>query len=605
MMWFSGEDANSLKIGYATGTSATSWTKHQHPGLTAGSPGSWDDHSVFFPRVLYHNGLYEMWYGGMRSMTDRRIGYATTSDGIHWRKSSENPVLIPGPTGSWDGGVLLVGDILFDGHVYHMWYSGAIDPKEEMGAWPIGYAISPRGTSVTVSQTYATVGDPVRISVRVADPARLSFLAEIYSQEGEVVNRIELFDDGLHEDGLAADGFFSNSWIPKGEEHYFVDLKLKFQKKEFRLKDAAAFTTVGAITYEGLKFLDDATPHPGDTILVKLVLRNHGRTASARSVEASISAADSLVRDITTFSPTYGDIEPGGNATTIGYYRLFIDPDCPPNTDVRLNISISSSGIFLWQDAFIFRVIPQWWRTEWAYALYVLIILGSVIGTVRYVEVKKLKRRIRQLERERALERERTRISQDMHDEVGARLTEIGILSELAKKDIEDPRQAELQIQKISQTSREVIANIGEIIWAINAKNDSLDDLVAYMREYTSKYLGATAIKCTFDFPDAVPTLHLSTEARRNIFLVVKETLHNVVKHSGATEVLMRISSSARNIEITIEDHGKGFDITQSSRFGNGLRNMEKRMKDIGGTFAISSKLGQGTKVVIGVRHML
>jgi signal transduction histidine kinase len=129
-----------------------------------------------------------------------------------------------------------------------------------------------------------------------------------------------------------------------------------------------------------------------------------------------------------------------------------------------------------------------------------------------------------------------------------------------------------------------------------------LDDLAAYLRQYASKFLETAAIPCTFDIPDAVPALHLSAEARRNIFLVVKETLHNIVKHSGAADVRLRLSIDSQNIEIKIEDSGKGFDAAQPSRFGNGLRNMQKRMNDIGGTFALSSKPGQGTKVVIGLR---
>jgi len=607
-MWYAGEDPKFLNIGFAAGTDTITWRKHPEPVLTSGSPGSWDEHSVFFPRVLHNNGLYEMWYDGMRTMAtpgmvgaDHRIGYAESSDGIHWRKSRENPVLVPGSLGSWDGGLVLVGDILFDGRTYHMWYSGVNEPSAEVGAWRTGYAVSPKGIDISVNSAFVHPGDPVQIGVKTTKKAEWTFSGEIRSSSGKIVDNLDFADKFNPIEGTSSTVYLSATWTSRVEDHYFADLLIKYRNKGFRLHDAAAFTTIGPVVCERIEFVNGTRPVPGDTVLIKLVLGNRGRSAPARSIEASISAADSLVRDIVAFSPTYGDIKPGGSETTVGYYRLFIHPDCPPNTDVRLNLSISSSGIFLWRDAFVFRVLPHWWRTEWAYALYVLVILGSIVGTIRYVEVKKLKRAIEQLEKDRGLERERTRISQDMHDEVGARLTEIGILSELARKDIKDPRQAELQIQKISQTSREVIANISEIIWAINAKNDLLDDLVAYLRDYTSKYLGTTAIKCTFDIPDEVPTHHLSTEARRNIFLVVKETLHNVVKHSGATEVLLRISFSAQNIEITIEDNGKGFGLDHPSRFSNGLRNMEKRMKDIRGLLTIWSRPGEGTKVTLGV----
>jgi signal transduction histidine kinase len=188
-----------------------------------------------------------------------------------------------------------------------------------------------------------------------------------------------------------------------------------------------------------------------------------------------------------------------------------------------------------------------------------------------------------------------------MHDEVGAGLTEIGILSELAKKDIRNPDETGIHMQRISETSREIIASISEIIWAINPKNDLLDDLVAYLRHYTVRYLGSTPITLRFDIPDILPDFHLSAEARRNIFLVMKEALHNIVKHSEATAVFIKVSFAQQHLEIFVEDNGKGFSARDLSRFGNGLLNMEKRMKDIGGTFEIASEPGKGTRVVIGV----
>lgn len=217
-------------------------------------------------------------------------------------------------------------------------------------------------------------------------------------------------------------------------------------------------------------YVDDQTPNPGDTVVVKLVLGNHGTFTVANSVAASLSTKDSWLKGITAESPTYGDISVGGTATTAGYYKLFIDPEYPFNTDVSIDVSIASMGFPLWRDTFTLRILPPWWRTTWAYALYLLLIVGSLGGTLRYVETRKLKRRIKRLEQERALERERARISQDMHDEVGATLTEIAILSELAKK---KPEEAGKQVQQISERAAEVIDSIGEIVWALNPKNDS------------------------------------------------------------------------------------------------------------------------------------
>lgn len=262
----------------------------------------------------------------------------------------------------------------------------------------------------------------------------------------------------------------------------------------------------------------------------------------------------------------------------------------------------NNDGVWNEEGASIVVIItPPFWMTWWFRTLFLVVMLASVGGSIRYVEMKRLKRKIEQLEQERALERERSRISQDMHDEVGAGLSEIGILSELAKKDIRNPDESGVYMQRISETSREVIASISEIIWAINPKNDLLDDLVAYLRHYTTRYLGTTAMKLQFNIPETLPDFHLTAEARRNIFLVLKESLHNIIKHSGATEVIITLSFTQQHLEAVVQDNGKGFTASDISRFGNGLRNMEKRMKDIGGRFVIESNSGEGTRVMLTV----
>ena len=208
---------------------------------------------------------------------------------------------------------------------------------------------------------------------------------------------------------------------------------------------------------------------------------------------------------------------------------------------------------------------------------------------------------MRILEQRQALERERVRISEDMHDEVGASLTEIAILSELAKKSLDKPGEAGTHVQQISDRAAEVIDNIGEIIWAINPKNDSLDNVVAHIRHHTVQYLKLTPMKCTFVVPDGIPSFHLSAEVRRNLFLVVKEAIHNIVKHSRALEVSITISITGGTLEILIEDNGKGFTVGKRLQSGDGLENMDKRIADIGGTFRVESAPGDGTRVAIEV----
>ncbi|MGH7495335.1 MAG: sensor histidine kinase [bacterium] len=244
---------------------------------------------------------------------------------------------------------------------------------------------------------------------------------------------------------------------------------------------------------------------------------------------------------------------------------------------------------------------PPFWKTWWFMSLFCTTCVITIGGGIRYNEIRKLRERLRVLEEQQALERERLRISQDMHDEVGASLTAIAILSELARKDLAESKAAETHVQKISEQAREVIDNIGEIIWAINPRNDPLDNLAAYLRHYAVRYFMMTVIKYHCEFPETMPEVHLSAEVRRNIFLVFKEALHNIVKHAAATEVVLRLTCTAQRLEILIDDNGKGFSPENLSQFCNGLHNMKKRLENIGGTFSIQSRPNCGTQISVVV----
>ena len=246
-------------------------------------------------------------------------------------------------------------------------------------------------------------------------------------------------------------------------------------------------------------------------------------------------------------------------------------------------------------------ITPPFWATWWFRIAFFVVVLLTTGGTIRYVEIQNMKRKIEQLERSQAIERERLRISQDMHDEVGANLTKIAIISELALKNARESDGMATQLQNISQTAREVVDSIGAIVWAINPKNDRLDNLAGYIREYASDYFEMTPIDCRFDFPEQLPDHPLSAEVRRNIFLTLKEAMNNVVKHSGATAVRMRLGFSGRHLEISIEDNGRGFVIDDISRYGNGLINMRKRVETINGKFDIQSQPEGGTRILVNV----
>jgi len=246
-------------------------------------------------------------------------------------------------------------------------------------------------------------------------------------------------------------------------------------------------------------------------------------------------------------------------------------------------------------------ITPPFWKTWWGRTIFFVTIAVSIGGTIRYIAVRKMRRRMQALEQQHALERERLRISRDMHDEVGANLTKISVMSELAMKNRQTPDGGTKELLKISQTSREVIDNIGAILWAINPRNDRLDNLAGYIRESTSEYLEMTPIKYRFDFPELMPGHPLSAEVRRNIFLTMKEAINNVVKHSGATLVELHCRVTDHEVEFGIQDNGRGFIIEDLSRHGSGLLNMKKRIEDINGNLQIESQPGRGTRIRLTV----
>src|SRR6267154_3922568 len=201
---------------------------------------------------------------------------------------------------------------------------------------------------------------------------------------------------------------------------------------------------------------------------------------------------------------------------------------------------------------------------------------------------------------QRALNTERLSISRDIHDNVGSRLTEIILLSELARRNQTKPNELEMHVGRLSNVAREVVRDLDEIVWAVNPKNDFLDNLADYIFEYVENFLGMTSIRFRVDVAEDVPHQPLSSAARHNLFLVVKEALNNVVKHSAATEVWVRAKTENRDLTFEIEDNGKGFE-QQPDGLGNGLGNMEKRVKEVGGRFELESFPTNGTRIKISV----
>jgi signal transduction histidine kinase len=184
----------------------------------------------------------------------------------------------------------------------------------------------------------------------------------------------------------------------------------------------------------------------------------------------------------------------------------------------------------------------------------------------------------------------RNRISADMHDDLGAGMTTISLYSELAKRKLIDNPIPE--IDKISSSANELLSKMNAIIWSMSSSNDTLSNMIAYIRSYAIEYFEDTGVNCKISIPDKLPNIEVIGEIRRNVFLVVKEALNNILKHAKATEVTINLIRVEDGLTLYIHDNGEGIDFEKLRQFGNGLKNMKKRMQDMDIDFTIENKNG-------------
>jgi signal transduction histidine kinase/ligand-binding sensor domain-containing protein len=261
-----------------------------------------------------------------------------------------------------------------------------------------------------------------------------------------------------------------------------------------------------------------------------------------------------------------------------------------------LNIrAANSDGIWNPQPRLILvEIRPPFTQTKEFYALcaFGLLVVSYFIMLRRqlYKKSQKLREQRLQLEKQEALTQERNRIAGEMHDDLGGGLTSIRMLSNRVQKKITDP-DIQTQVDKIAEYSQELVQKMGEIIWAMNSNFDTLDNLIAYIRSYAVRYLDENNIRCIVQRPDEVPDINVSGERRRNLYLAVKESLHNIVKHAEAERVNVQFHIGGV-FEVRVQDNGKGIDPEQINQFGNGLYNMKKRLESIGGSMDVQNHEG-------------
>ena len=248
-------------------------------------------------------------------------------------------------------------------------------------------------------------------------------------------------------------------------------------------------------------------------------------------------------------------------------------------------------------------VVVRFWQTWWFFTLAAAGVLVGVGTTVRVVEKKKYQHQLQVAEQSSALERERARIAQDLHDDLGSSLTRISLLSGLLHADKDNPEQVQLHATKLAQSADQTVRALEEIVWAVRPGSDSLQSLIDYIAHFANELFAGTVTRCRLDLPHDLPARALPPEMRHNIFLIVKEALTNALKHASAREVNLQAKFASGALEICVDDDGKGISPPSPKIEGkrHGMENMRHRATTIGGTLEWKSSANQGTRILLTV----
>lgn len=253
---------------------------------------------------------------------------------------------------------------------------------------------------------------------------------------------------------------------------------------------------------------------------------------------------------------------------------------------------------------FAFTVLPFWWQTWWFLSLVAVLLIGIAAALGRGIMHRRLRRRVEELERRHAVERERSRIAQDIHDDIGANLTRILMLTQSGGAPGETAPSGPAA-RSIYDAAREVTTALDEIVWAINPRHDSLESLVNYMvGEFAPSFLAAAGLRCRLVLPPALPEWPLSAEVRHNLFLAFKEALNNVVRHAAASAVRIELTITQQSFTLAITDDGRGFDPARAGlgqAAADGLANLQRRLAKLGGVCEITSQPGAGARVAFTI----
>ena len=290
-----------------------------------------------------------------------------------------------------------------------------------------------------------------------------------------------------------------------------------------------------------------------------------------------------------------------------GRNRVTLDPVAPGEYTFRLQ-SLTAFGEPIGNEFTLGIVVPgPWWKRPGFVVPVSLAIAVGIAVTVWAFAHQRLNERMRILEARRQMEHERLRIAQDIHDDLGANLTQMSLLSQTTHEKLECHNPAWQETERLRSMAVRLTEQLDEIVWAVNPQHDTLESLLSYLTDFAEEFLQAAGVRARLQIPVELPNWILASSLRHNVFLAAKEALNNAVKHAHATEVRLQVATREQAIELTIEDDGCGFTpppIAPTTPVGrhHGLTGMRNRMAAVGGTFTLDSAPGKGTRVTFLVR---
>ena len=292
------------------------------------------------------------------------------------------------------------------------------------------------------------------------------------------------------------------------------------------------------------------------------------------------------------FEPDWADV---------GTKRVATYNYIPPGNYSFQVIACNNDGVWNETGASLkFEMLPYFWQTTWFHVLGGVATVLVASAVVWFDTRRRMRRKLERAERQRDIERERSRIAKDIHDDLGASLTLIAMLSQSYRGEMQLPEFITKNFDRIFANARKLTSAMDEIVWAVNPRHDRLDSLANYLSRFAYEYLSVAEIRFRLNFPLDLPTQPVAAEVRHNLFLAFKEALHNIVKHAAANEVRVELRLDAAQLTLQVADDGSGFGTgTPAGRItcGNGLANMQQRLEEIGGVCEIQSEPGRGTTV--------